>query len=153
MAAKLEISRELKAVNDRYHDFYKNLTEEEKKVFSPFILMRYVSNPQTDAESYGLILDRLNEFVNKNHWVLSKGHKQMLWQLFASCGFQIPLRYNYLKAGSKEKSNKIEKLLEEMYPAMKKSDIKLMASLMTKEDKEELFDSLGFDKKQRKEYE
>jgi len=33
------------------------------------------------------------------------------------------------------------------------SDIKLWASMMTKADKEELFDKMGFDKKQRKEYE
>jgi hypothetical protein len=32
-------------------------------------------------------------------------------------------------------------------------DIKVLASVMTKEDKEELFDKMGFDKKQRKEYE
>jgi hypothetical protein len=36
--AKLDIGRELAAVNRRDHDFYKNLTDEEKKVFSPYIL-------------------------------------------------------------------------------------------------------------------
>jgi hypothetical protein len=59
----------------------------------------------------------------------------------------------YLKAGTKEKAVKIEKLLAEIYPAMKMSDIKLQAKLMTKEDKNELFDKMGFDKKQRKDYE
>jgi hypothetical protein len=59
----------------------------------------------------------------------------------------------YLKAGTKEKAVKIEKLLAELYPAMKLSDIKLQAKLMTKEDKNELFDKMGFDKKQRKDYE
>jgi hypothetical protein len=33
------------------------------------------------------------------------------------------------------------------------SDIKLLASLMTDADKKELFDKMGFDKSQRKEYE
>jgi hypothetical protein len=32
-------------------------------------------------------------------------------------------------------------------------DIKLMASMMSKKEKEDLFDKMGFDKKQRKEYE
>jgi hypothetical protein len=44
-------------------------------------------------------------------------------------------------------------LLAELHPSSKISDIKLLASLMTKQDIAELFDSLGFDKKQRKEYE
>jgi hypothetical protein len=153
MAAKLDIGRELKGVNDRNHDFYKNLTDEEKKAFSPYILMRYVSNPQVDTETYEFLLERVNDLVNINHWTLSKGHKPLLWQLFASCGVGMPVKYTYLKASSKEKANKIEKLLEEIYPAMKLEEIKILASMMTKEDKEELFDKMGFDKKQRKDYE
>jgi hypothetical protein len=36
---------------------------------------------------------------------------------------------------------------------MKLEDIKLMATMMDKKDKDELFDKMGFDKKQRKDYE
>ena len=151
--AKLDIGRELAGVNTRNYDFYNNLTDEEKKAFSPYILMRYVGNPQTDPETYEFTIDRVNEFVNKNHWTLSKGHKPLLWQLFAGCGTGMPIRYTYLKSGSKEKANKIEKLLAELYPAMKMEDIKMLASMMDKKDKDELFDKMGFDKKQRKDYE
>jgi hypothetical protein len=153
MAAKLEIGRELSAVNSRNHDFYKNLTEEEKKAFSPYLLMRYISNPQTDDETYEWTVERLNTLVNMDHWTLSKGHKELLWQLFASCGTGFNLKYQYLKAPGKEKANKIEKLLEDLYPTMKMDEIKLLAGMMDKKDKEELFDKMGFDKKQRKEYE
>ncbi len=153
MAAKLDIGRELMSVNTRNHDFYKNLTDEEKKAFSPYILMRYVSNPQVDTETYEFILERVNTLVNINHWTLSKGHKPLLWQLFASCGVGMPVKYTYLKASAKEKTNKIEKLLEELYPAMKLEEIKMLAAMMDDKDKQELFDKMGFDKKQRKEYE
>jgi hypothetical protein len=76
-----------------------------------------------------------------------------MWQLFASCGLGTSVKYTYLKAGTKGKANKIERLLEEIYPAMKLNDIKILASLMDDKDKQELFDKMGFDKKQRKEYE
>ena len=102
--AKLDISRELNAVNRRDHNFYKNLTEEEQKAFSPYILMRYVSNPQTDPDTYEFVLERVNDLVNINHWTLSKGHKHLLWELFASCGVGVNLRYTYLKANTKEKA-------------------------------------------------
>jgi hypothetical protein len=36
---------------------------------------------------------------------------------------------------------------------MKMSDVKLQASLMDKNDIDDLFNKLGYDKKQRKEYE
>jgi len=153
MAAKLDIKRELRAVDTRDYDFYSNLTDEEKKAFSPYILMRYVSNVQGDRDLQEWFLETTNEHVNKNHWTLSKNHKELLWKLFASTGIGTTMYHPYLAAGKKEKANKIEKLIAELYPAMKLEDVKLLASLMTDEDKKKLFDDMGFDKKQRKEYE
>jgi hypothetical protein len=154
MAAKLDINSELRNINRRNHGFYDSLDDDVKKAFSPYILMRYVSNPQdVDPDTYEFIIDRVNDLVNKDHWTLSKGHKGMLWKLFASCGTGVDVRYQYLKLTSKSSANnKTEKLLAELYPAKKMEDIKLLASLMTKDDLNELFDSLGYDKKQRKEY-
>ena len=149
----LDIKRELNAVDQRNYDFYDKLPDDQKKEFSPYILMRYVANVQGDADTAEWFLERTNEFVNKNHWVLSKNHKALLWKLFAGCGTGINCYHPYLKAGSKEKANKIEKLLVEIHPAMKLSEIKMLAKMMDKKDKEELFDKMGFDKKQRKEYE
>jgi hypothetical protein len=76
-----------------------------------------------------------------------------LWKLFAATGAGIPVYHPYLAQGKKEKANKIEKLLVEIYPTHKLEDVKLLASMMSKEDCNELFDKMGFDKKQRKEYE
>lgn len=153
MAAKLDIKRELNAVNSKNYDFYSNLTDEEKKAFAPYVLMRYVSNPRSVSEVQEYFLERTNDLVNKNHWNLSKNHKALLWKLYAAIGTGDRVDYQFFAAGKKEKANKIEKLLAEIYPAMKLSDIKLMAKLMTDEDKTQLFDKMGFDKKQRKDYE
>jgi hypothetical protein len=153
MAAKLDIKRELNAVDRKVYNFYETLTDEEKKVFSPYILMRYVSNVQGDRDIQEWFLEMTNELVNKHHWVLSKNHKNLLWKLFAATGAGVNCYHPYMAAGKKEKANKIEKLLVELYPAMKLSEIKLLASMMDKKDIEELFDKMGFDKKQRKDYE
>lgn len=149
----LDIKRELSAVDLRNYDFYDNLSDKEKKEFSPYVLMRWVTGVKGTQELQEWFVDHVNEKVNKDHWVLSKDDKALLWKLYASCGIGSSVYHEYIKAGTKEKAVKIEKLLCELHPAMKMSDIKLMASLMTKEDRTELFDSLGFDKKQRKEYE
>jgi hypothetical protein len=149
----LDIKRELKAVDTKDYNFYDNLTDEEKKSFSPFVLMRYTASVQGDYDVQSHFLEMTNECVNKNHWELSKNHKALLWKLFAVTGVGVSAYHPYLAAGKKEKANKIEKLLCEIYPARKMEDIKLMASMMDKKDKEELFDKMGFDKKQRKEYE
>lgn len=151
--AKLDIKRELRAVDTRDYNFYDNLTDEEKKAFSPFILMRYTANVQGDAALQEWFLEMTNEYVNKNHWELSKNHKPLLWKLFAGTGVGQSMYHPYLAAGKKAKANKIEKLLAEIYPAWKLEDIKILTSMMDKKDVEELFDKMGFDKKQRKEYE
>ena len=149
----LDIKRELAAVDLRNYNFYDNLTDAEKKVFSPYVLMRYISNVNGNRELQEWFVEMTNELVNKDHWVLSKDHKALLWKLYAGCGIGKKEFHQYIKAGSKEKAVKIEKLLATIHPVMKMSDIKLLASMMTKDDREELYDKMGFDKKQRKEYE
>lgn len=149
----LDIKRELNAVDQRNYEFFDRLTDQEKKEFSPYVLMRYVSNVNSDQFFQEHFIEMTNELVNKNHWQLSKDHKPLLWKLFAGCGAGENMYHPYLAAGKKEKANKIEKLLCELYPAHKLSDIKIRASMMSKEDKNALFDKMGFDKKQRKDYE
>ena len=149
---KLDIKRELAAVDNRDYNFYDNLTPEEKKEFSPYVLMRFVSNVSGDGELQEWFLENTNNRVNKNHWVLSKNHKALLWKLYAGVGVGKTMYHSYLAAGKREKANKIEKLLADIYPAKKMEDIKLLASMMSDDDKTNLFDSLGMDKAQRKEY-
>jgi hypothetical protein len=151
--AKLDIKRELNAVDQKNYDFYDKLTDEERKAFSPYILMRYTASVQGDRDIQEWFLEMTNEMVNKNHWHLSKNHKALLWKLFAATGAGVNCYHPYLAAGKKEKAHKIEKLLVELYPAMKMAEIKMMAKMMDKKDITELFDKMGFDKKQRKEYE
>jgi hypothetical protein len=151
--AKLDIKRELNAVDLKNYNFYDNLTDEEKKAFSPYLLMRYISNVQGDRDTQEWFIEMTNELVNKHHWTLSKNHKPLLWKLFAGIGTGATAYHPYLAASKKEKANKIEKLLCELYPARKMDEIKLLASMMDKKDIEELFDKMGFDKKQRKDYE
>ena len=115
MAAKLDIKRELGAVDTRNYDFYSALTEEEKKAFSPYVLMRYTSNVNSDRDVQEWFLDTTNEYVNKHHRLLSKNHKELLWKLFAGTGTGTKLYHPYLAAGKKTKTDKIEKLLAELH--------------------------------------
>ena len=111
MAGKLDIKRELAAVDTRNYDFYDSLTDEEKKEFSPFVLMRFISNTTGDTDIQEWFIERTNEMVNKDHWVLSKSHKPLLWKLCASTGIGSKCYHPYLAAGKKEKALKIVAIL------------------------------------------
>jgi hypothetical protein len=150
----LDIKREMAAIDNRDYDFYENLNDEEKKSLSPYVLMRYTSNVDSNnSDLQEWFLEMTNEMVNKHHWTLSKDHKPLLWKLLATVGIGSKYYHPYLAAGKKTKAQKIEKLIADLNPNMKINEVKMLASMMTKDDIKELFDDLGFDKKQRKEYE
>lgn len=152
--AKLDIKRELAAIDSRNYSFYENLTDEERKAFSPYVLMCYSSNVQGDRDIQEWFIEMTNELVNKDHWSLSKKHKALIWKLYAGIGIGSTMYHPYMASmGKKEKANKIEKLIAELNPTMKMSEVKLLSGMMNKTDIDLLFDDLGFDKKQRKEYE
>ena len=148
----LEIKDVLNAIDNRNYNFYDSLSDDQKKEFNPYILMRFVSNVSGNNDLQEYYLEMTSELINKNHWLFSKEDKSLLWKLFASLGIGQTLFHPYLPS-LKLELNKIEKLIGELYPAMKIEDIKFLASLMTEEDKNELFEKMGFDKQQRKEYE
>ena len=94
--AKLDIKRELNAVDQKNYNFYDNLTDDEKKTFSPYLLMRYTASTQGDRDIQEWFIEMTNEMVNKNHWVLSKNHKALLWKLFAATGAGVNCYHQYL---------------------------------------------------------
>lgn len=154
MANEIDLKRILKSIDLRDFDFYSNLTEDEKKSFNPFILMRFVSNVKgggPDVEEW--FIASLNKYVNKHYLDLGKEHKELIWKLFAACGIGQPFYHPYLAASKKKKIDKFEKLLAETYPNKKLDDIRVLASLMSKSERDEFLDNMGIDKKQRKNYE
>jgi hypothetical protein len=150
----LPIGRILDAVDTKNYEFYSNLNEAELKEFNPYNWMRYTSNiSSNNRDMQEWFVEMTNEMVNKNQSDLNKNHKELLWKLFAAVGIGSTFFHSYLPGVGKEAATKIEKLLCELHPAMKMSDIKLMAKLMSEKEQKQLLDDMGFDAKQRKDYE
>lgn len=147
----LELPRVLKAIDQKNYNFYNSLTDQEKKEFNAFVMMRFISNSNGGQDIEEWFVEMTNECVNKNYWDISK-HTDLTWKLCAAVGIGNTMFHQYL-ATKRAELDKFEKLLGEIYPAMKIDDIKMLAGMMDKKDREELFDNMGFDKKQRKEYE
>lgn len=148
----LDLGRLFKAVNQKNYNFYDSLTEDELKEFSPYVLMRFISNPShPDRDIQEWYIVEVNERINKHHWDLSKEHEGLLWKLYATIGAGVSINHNFMPM-VKSKLDKFEKLIEELNPTLKDDEIKLMAQLMTEDDRDQLLDDMGFDKKDRKQY-
>jgi hypothetical protein len=150
----LNIKDEMRNMDLRNFKFYDEITDEQRKEFSPYIAMRYAATCQGDQFFQEHYLETVNEIVNKNLWLLAKKHPKLTWQSLAACGTGGQFYHPYVGIKSKSKaSTKFVKLLQEIYPSRKLDDLETWASMMTKEDKKEFFEMMGLDKKQRKEYE
>ena len=74
----LDLKSMLRAVDKRDKEWYSRLSDDDKKLFAPFIAMRYVSSVKGDVFFQEHYLEMCNEFVNTSHWTLSKNHKGLL---------------------------------------------------------------------------
>jgi hypothetical protein len=152
MATKLTLSNWIVAADSKNYTFYSKLSDQDKKSFGHFVLMRMTSNCSGDKDLQEWFIEMTNEAVNKHHWTISKHHKELIWLLYTTTGVGCKVNHPYLAAGKNDPKNKIEKLLCELEPATKLSDIKLKAKLMSAEEIENLLDGLGYDKQSKKDF-
>ena len=133
------------AIDKKDRNFYNNLSDEQKKAFSAWMMMRYCSSVQgKDAANY---IYMTNELVNYQFSEVSK-HPELQWLLLSACGVGKIQFHPYLKPpNSRKKKNKIFEFIYSIYPHMKAEDINNMIDINTKEELTEFAQSHGYDDK------
>jgi hypothetical protein len=150
---KLSVNNEMAKLDSKDRNFYDSLNDEEKKKFSPFLMIRYGAtvNGSPDLQAYYLM--SCNEKLNKHFFDISTSqHKKLQWLLASTISPGMGKQYHQWLAGIKKgaSDNKAEKFLAQLYPAMKYRDIKLMAQLNSKAELKELAKGMGMEDKQIK---
>ena len=147
-AYKLDINRVLKAMDQKDRNFYDTLTDDEKKNFPSPVTVRFLSNVVgiPDLENY--YLAATNCYANVNWFTLGK-HPKLQWLCLTtiSPGFGVQ-KHKWQAASSKKdtvsKSAKNKKkLLLELFPAAKESDVDLLAELSSDEEIKNYCRNLG----------
>ena len=82
---ELDLTRVLKAIDQKNYNFYNSLTDKEKKEFSAFVMMRFISNSNGSRDIQEWFVEMTNESVNKDHWSVSK-HPDLMWKLCSKIG-------------------------------------------------------------------
>ena len=133
------------AIDKKDRNFYNNLSDEQKKAFSAWMMMRYCSSVQgRDAANY---IYMTNELVNYQFSEVSK-HPELQWLLLSACGVGKIQFHPYLKPpNSRKKKNKIFEFIYSKYPHMKAEDINNMIDINTKEELTEFAVAHGYDDK------
>lgn len=122
------------------HQWYDNLSEEDKKAASPFVIGRWMTGTSDQAQ-----LVRLNTFVNP--YVFSLGQdKSLLFKLLASAATGKSGRYSWLKAPSAKKATKLRlEVIKQFYGA---SSREAATYSVSPEDILEMAEALGWEKEE-----
>jgi hypothetical protein len=146
----LYIGNEMAAFDRKDRDYYDKFTDEERKKFSTYLMLRYGASVAGSADLQAYYLMATNERVNKNFFDLNK-HPKLQWLLCTSVSPNMGKQHHYWQGTKKkEGNNKASKFLAKLYPTLKQDEIELLAQINDKRDIERLARELGYDDKQIK---
>jgi hypothetical protein len=130
---------------------WKELSDEERKTVSFWLLNRYVSAVKGSREKQELAIFKTNEYYNKhfNDIGVGKehGHQQLMWQLLCMSGATNKIEFHpYIGFKKKGASNNAAlKLLARVYPNMKLREVELLAGISTKKELKQLAEDYDID--------
>ena len=141
---KLTIANEMNRFDLKDRDFYDSLTDEERKKFSNYLMIRWGSAVQGNSMDQAVYLLSCNENLNKHFFNIHKHPKlQWLCATTVSPGWGSK-RHQWIAPKKKEAGvSGIKKQLAELYPNMKQDEIELMTKINTKKDIEAYLKQLG----------
>ena len=144
---KLHISNEMRQMDAKNRAFYDELTVEERKKFSTFLMIRWGSTVSGSQELQEYYVQSVNHYLNKHFFTMHR-HPKLQWLMAtaASPGMGT-MRHNWIAPKKKEAgASAIKKQLRELYPHFKDDEIDLMAELTDKKEIAQLQRAHGNDK-------
>jgi hypothetical protein len=146
---KLSIKNEMSQFDRKNRMFYDELDEQEKKKFSPFLMIRYGATVTGNADLQAYYVISCNERLNKNFFdINTTQHKKLQWLMATTVSPGMGTQYHqWIKLGKKVSDNKNIKFLRELYPHLKEDDLKLMSEINDKDDLKTYAKGLGWSDK------
>jgi hypothetical protein len=125
----------MKQFDVKNRDFYDELTDEEKKKFSTFLMIRWGSSVSGSGDLQTVYLEYCNDNLNKHFFALHK-HPKLQWLMATAVSPGLgPQRHNWIATKKKEGPGAThKKVLAEIYPNMKEDELDLMTTLNSKKE-------------------
>jgi len=146
MSDKLNISNEMRQLDAKNRDFYDELTPEERKKFSTFLMVRWGSAVDGSQEIQEYYVQSVNHYLNKHFFTMHR-HPKLQWLMATAVSPGMGAqRHNWIAPKKKEAgASAIKKQLRELYPHLKDDEIDLMAALTDKKELAQLQRAHGND--------
>ena len=150
MTDKLSIANEMKMFDHKVRDFYDDLTEDERKKFAPFLMIRWGSAVEGSRDLQEFYVISTNERLNKNFFnINSTRHRKLQWLMATTVSPGLgSMRHNWIAPKKKEAGvGSVKKQLAELFPHYKSDEIDVMAAITTKKELDQYIRAHGRDNK------
>ena len=144
MTEKLSIQHEMRMFDQKVRTFYDDLTPEERKKFSNYLMIRWGSSVQGSRELQEFYVIATNERLNKHFFDVNR-HPKLQWLMATSVSPDLGnQRHQWIAPKKKEPgASSMKKQLAELFPHYKDDEIDLLASITTKKELEDYIKQHG----------
>ena len=149
MTDKLSIANEMAQFDSKNRQFFDELSEEERKKFSPFLMIRYGSSVSGSRDLQEFYLIATNERLNKRFFAVNTTqHKKLQWLMATTVSPGLgTFRHNWIAPKKKESTNTaVRKQLAELFAHLKDDELDLLAEITTKKELDTYLRELGQEK-------
>lgn len=144
---KLSITNKMANFDNKNRRFYQDLTDEERKKFSNYLMIRWGSSVRGTKDLQEFYIISTNERLNKHFFAINK-HPQLQWLCATSVSPGVgPQEHDWISQKKKVPGEgSIKKQLIELFPNMKLDEIELLSKLTTKKELDLYLKDLGYEK-------
>lgn len=145
---KLNIGNEMRQLDSKNRSFHDELTPEEKKKFSTFLMLRWSSCVEGARELQEYYVQSCNHYLNKHFFDLSK-HPKLQWLCATAVSPGLGnFKHNWIAPKKKEAGLSAKrKALMEIYPTYKDDEIDVMCQIVSQKEIDAYHKAAGNDKK------
>ena len=134
----------MRCFDEKDRDFYDSLTDEERKKFSNYLMIRWGSAVHGSRELQEFYVVATNERLNKHFYAVNR-HPKLQWLMATSVSPGMGVhRHQWIAPKKKESgSSEVKKTLMQLYPNMKISDIETLAAITDSKELKEHLKNMG----------
>lgn len=151
MSDKLNIKNEMRQFDIKNRGFYDELTDEEKKKFSNYLMLRWGSSVKGNSDLARYYVLSTNQHVNKNFWDLNK-HPKLQWLLLTCVSPGTgTFDHDWIAFKGKAAKNKKAQIIANLNPTMKMDEAEQLSALITDAELTAHLKDLGWEDKKIRE--
>ena len=145
---KLSIANEMTQFDRKNTEFYNELTDEERKKFSNYLMIRWGSAVQGSRDLQEFYVIATNQRLNRHFFAVNR-HPRLQWLMSTTVSPGLGTQRHVWIAPKKREAGVtgIRKQLAELYPHLKDDEVDLMSRINDKKDLDAYLKASGQDTK------